>query len=277
MEKAQSTRGKHQNCPVYRGSAPHLSLGNSSRRDLDGRDKWRNQMELRDHHSLHTIAWHQFRVLSRIALLSVLPLAGMMSVSRSDSAPAVPQELQFDIVRKGAVVGHHQITFRRDGENLRVNSDLKIRIKMLFFTVFRYKQTREEVWRGGKLIGLVSLADDDGTLYDIKGAVGPKGLIITAGNLSWILPPDSVPASYWNMSMVTAKGPLVNAQSGRVTDVKPVRVGDEEVTAGGKQIVATHYRLFAKTPRDVWYDANGRWVKMTTTVRDGSLVEWVLK
>ena len=200
-----------------------------------------------------------------------------MSVSRSDTAPAVPQELQFDIVRKGAVVGHHQITFRRDGKNLQVHSDLKIEVKVLFFTVYDYKQTREEVWRDGKLIGLVSQADDDGTLYDIKGAAGPKGIIITSGKLSWILPPGSVPASYWNMSMVTEKGPLVNAQSGRVTDVKPVRVGDEKITVGGRQIVATHYRLFAHTPRDVWYDANGRWVKMTTTVRDGSLVEWVLK
>lgn len=230
-----------------------------------------------DHHSLHIVSWRQFRVLSRIALTSVLLLDGMISVSRSEPGTAVPQQLLFDIVREGTVVGHHQITFRRDGDNLQVRSDLKIKVKVLFFTVYRYKQTREEVWRDSKLIGLVSRADDDGTLYDIKGLAGPKGIIITSGKLSWILPPDSVPASYWNISMVTGKGPLVNAQSGRVTDVKPVRIGDEKVTVAGKQIVATHYRLIAETPRDVWYDANGRWVKMTTTGSDGSLVEWVLK
>ena len=239
--------------------------------------KWRNSMAPRDHDSLYTIAWHQFRVLSRIALLCVLFLAGMISVSRSDSAPTVPQELHFDIVREGTAIGDHQITFRRNGKNLQVHSDLQIKIKMLFFTVYRYKQTREEEWRDGKLIGLVSQADDDGTLYDIKGAAGPKGIIITSGKLSWILPPDSVPASYWNMSMVTEKGPLVNAETGRLTDVKPVRIGNEKVTVAGKQIIATHYRLVAKTPRDIWYDASGRWVKMTTTVRDGSLVEWVMK
>jgi hypothetical protein len=216
-------------------------------------------------------------MLSRIVLLSVLLSAWMTSVSRSDSAPAAPQELHFDIVRKGAVVGHHQISFRRHGENLQVHSDLKINVKMLFFTAYRYTQTREEVWRDGKLIGLMSRADDDGTLTDIKGAAGPNGIIITSGKLSWILPPDSVPASYWNVSMVTEKGALVNAESGRVTNVKPVRIGEESVTIAGKQIVATHYRLFDKARRDVWYDASGRWVKLTMVAEDGSILEWVLK
>jgi hypothetical protein len=234
-------------------------------------------MEPRDYHSVYTISWHLFRVLSRIVLLSVLPFAWMTSVSKSDPALGAPQELHFDVVRKGAVVGQHQITFHRNGENLQVHSDLKINVKMLFFTAYRYNQTREEVWRDGKLIGLVSRADDDGTLTDIKGTAGPKGIIITSGKLSWTLPPDSVPASYWNVSMVKEKGPLVNAESGRVTNAKPVRIGEESLVIAGKQIVATHYRLFAREPRDVWYDASGRWVKLTMVAEDGSILEWVLK
>ena len=212
-----------------------------------------------------------------MAFLSMLLLAAMLSVCAAAAAPALPQNLQFDIVRAGAVVGHHRITFRQDGDKLVVHSDVKIKVKMLFFTVYRYKQTREEVWRDGKLIALASRADDDGTLYDIKGAAGPNGLIITSGKLSWILPPDSVPASYWNMSMVAGKGPLVDAQSGRVIAVKAMRIGEEKVTAGGRQIVATHYRIVAETPRDVWYDDSGRWVKMNTAGSDGAVVEWVLK
>jgi uncharacterized protein DUF6134 len=234
-------------------------------------------MEHGEHHSVFTIARHQLRVLFRIALLSALLFAWMASVSRSDSPPAVPQELHFDIVRKGAVVGHHQISFRRYGENLQVHSDLKINVRMLFFTVYHYKQTREEVWRGGKLIALASKADDNGTPYDIKGDAGPNGMKITSGKLTWLLPSDSVPASYWNMSTVTGAGPLVDAQSGRVIDVKPLRIGDEKMMVGGKQVLATHYRIVAETPRDVWYDASGRWVKLRMSGEDGSVIEWVLK
>jgi hypothetical protein len=218
------------------------------------------------------------RILSSAAkILTVLLVTAGLTDPASNANQPLPQDLRFDVVRKGAVVGHHQITFRHDGENLHVHSDLQIKVKLLFFTLYRYQQTRDEVWRDSKLIALVSRADDDGTLYDIKGAAGPKGIVITSGKLNWILPADSVPASYWNMSMVMGKGPLVNAESGRVTDLKPMRIGEEKVTAGGKQIIATHYRIVAKTPRDVWYDTSGRWVKMITVGKDGSSVEWVLK
>jgi hypothetical protein len=100
---------------------------------------------------------------------------------------------------------------------------------------------------------------------------------VTSGKESWTLPAESVPASYWNISMVTARGPLVDSLSGKLLHQRVVKLGQETVRAGGRNILATHYRLEAKRPRDVWYDASGRWVKMRAIGRDGSVAEWVLK
>jgi len=211
-------------------------------------------------------------------LLAAFLGTGATAVPASAGAPAVPQTLDFDIAHEGDVVGHHRVTFRQDGDKLIVHSELKIEVEVLFLTVYRYQQTRDEVWRNGKLVALTSTADDDGTPRDIQGAAGLDGRIkVTSGKDSWTLPADSVPASYWNMSMVTAKGPLVDSLSGQVLVQRVVKLGQEIVKAGGRDIVATHYRLEAKRARDVWYDASGRWVKMRTFGRDGSVAEWVLK
>jgi hypothetical protein len=153
---------------------------------------------------------------------------------------------------------------------------LEIEVEVLFLTVYRYQQTREELWRNGRLIALVSTADD-GTRHDIRGQAGPDGLRMTSGTDHWTLPPDSVPASFWNLSMVTQKGPLVDWLTGRILHNRIVKLGQETVRAGGRDVVATHDRLEAKHPRDIWYDASGRWVKMRTLARDGSTAEWVLK
>ena len=193
-----------------------------------------------------------------------------------DAAQAVPQALEFDIVHVGHVVGHHHICFRREGDRLVVHSELKIEVKMLSLVVYRYQQAREEVWRDGKLIALSSRADDDGTPHDIEGQLGRDGLKMISGKDRWTLPPDSVQASYWNVSMVTEKGPLVDSLTGRILNNRVVNLGQETVRAAGRDIVATHYRLEAKRPRDVWYDASGRWVKMRAIARDGSVAEWVL-
>jgi Family of unknown function (DUF6134) len=204
-------------------------------------------------------------------------VAVAMSCPKADAAQAVPQTLDFDIAHAGDVVGHHRVTFRQDGDKLVVHSELKIEVKVLFLTVYRYQQTRDEVWRNGKLIALASSADDDGTPRDIKGAAGPDGIRVTSGKDSWTLPADSVPASFWNVSMVTEKGPLVDSLSGKIVAQKVVNLGQETVSAGGRDVTATHYRLEAKRPRDVWYDQSGRWVKMRMIGRDGSAAEWVLK
>jgi len=212
------------------------------------------------------------------AMLAALFLAAAALPARpSAAAPAVPQTLDFDIAHDGDVVGHHRVTFRQDGDRLVVHSELRIEVEALFLTVYRFEQTRDEVWRNGQLIALASTADDDGTPHEIKGAAGPNGMKVTSGKDSWTLPAGSVPASFWNVSMVTARGPLVDPLSGKVLDDRVVKLGQETIRAGGRTIVATHYRLGAKHPRDVWYDASGRWVKMRAIARDGSVAEWVLR
>jgi hypothetical protein len=200
-----------------------------------------------------------------------------VAAATSDAAQPPPQDLRFDIIRKNEVVGHHQITFRQDGDNLVVHSELKIAVQELTVTVFRYEQTRDEVWRGQKLVALASVANDDGTRYDIKGKAGPSGLNVISGDQTWTLPPDSLPASYWNLSMVTGKSPLVDAQSGRILPARAVKIGREAIKVRGKDVDATHYRLGTRQPPDIWYDASGRWVKMRAVGRDGSVAEWVLK
>jgi uncharacterized protein DUF6134 len=214
----------------------------------------------------------------RTLLAAALLLLGLAAAApASAGTQAVPQTLEFDIARAGDIVGHHRISFRQDGDRLVVHSELKIELAVLFIIVYRYQQTREEVWRDGRLIALISTADDDGTPHDIEGQAGPDGLRMTSGKDRWTLPPDSVPASFWNLSMVTGKGPLVDSLTGRILDGRVVNLGPETVRAGGRDIVATHYRLVAKRPRDIWYDASGRWVKMRAIGRDGSAAEWVLK
>jgi hypothetical protein len=176
------------------------------------------------------------------AVLVLLATAGPASAGTQ----AVPQTLEFDIARQGNVVGHHRIDFRTEGDRLVVHSELKIELEMLSITVYRYQQTREEVWRNGKLVALASRADDDGTPHDIKGQAGPDGLRMSSGKERWTLPPNSVPASFWNVSMVTERGPLVDSLTGRILPSRIVNLGPETIHAGGRDIVATHYRLEAK-------------------------------
>src|SRR5215831_4903139 len=226
---------------------------------------------------MRRIGLHGHSIQLRL-LAAALLVASAIFLPPSQAAQTPPPELDFKIVRDGDVVGHHRLTFRQDGDTLVVRSDLKIEVTGLLGTAYRYEQTRSELWRNSKLVAMASVANDDGTHYDIKGQAGPGGMTVTSQGKSWTLPADSVPASYWNISMVKAQGhPLIDAESGTVLNAGVTKIGPEKINVRGQDIVATHYRLGAEQPRDVWYDAQGLWVKMRAKGKDGSVAEWVLK
>ena len=84
--------------------------------------------------------------------LAALLVAAAIFLPTSAASDAAPPDLEFKIVRAGDVVGYHRITFRQDGGDLVVRSDIKIAVEVLSFTAYRYEQTRSEVWRGRQLV-----------------------------------------------------------------------------------------------------------------------------
>jgi Domain of unknown function (DUF6134) len=220
--------------------------------------------------------------LRRWGLRCVLAAATLLAVASMTAAPGaaagqtLPRDLQFDVVRDGEVIGHHKITFRPDGDRLIAHSELAIKVDSLLVTLYRYEQTRDEVWRAGRLVAFAAKTDDDGARYDVKGEAGPDGIRVTSGRESWTLPADSLPASFWNGAMMAHRN-LIDAASGKLVQAKVTDHGSETIDAGGHKIRAIHYTYAASLPRDVWYDASGRWVKMRAVGIDGSFAEWVLK
>src|SRR5262245_23250531 len=68
----------------------------------------------------------------RVALAAALALLGLVTaLPASAGSQPVPRTLEFDIARKGDVVGHHRISFSGQGDKLIVRSDLEIEVEML--------------------------------------------------------------------------------------------------------------------------------------------------
>ncbi|HLI12330.1 MAG TPA: DUF6134 family protein [Alphaproteobacteria bacterium] len=214
----------------------------------------------------------------RAALWIAAALAGGLSAqgAAAQDATAPDRNLSFTVMRNGSVIGHHDVTFRHDGGKLIVDIDVSIKVDAMFVTVFRYTQQREETWQGGRLIAFASHTNNDGELYDNSGAAGPGGITVTSGAATWTLPADSLPIGYWDAAMVK-RGPLFDTVTGKPVVAAATAVGEETIEAAGRRITATHYRLEGPQPRDLWYDAQGRWVKMRARGRDGSIAEWILK
>lgn len=190
---------------------------------------------------------------------ALLPVIGRGAV-------AAPADITFRIMRGGSQVGTHVVRFRDDGDLLRARTEMRIRVTLAGFTVFRFTQDTEEAWRGDRLVGLESRADRNGTPGSCSVTVEGNGLRIrgTAGEA--VLPANAAPLTWWRAATLLGNNvPLFDVREGRAVQPRLERTRQ----ANGERI-----KLIGGEGAEVAYDARGNWTFFATTGEDGSSVTY---
>jgi len=203
-----------------------------------------------------------------------------LSIMIADPAFAAGADLpdgaiRFKVVRDGDEIGSHVLSVSHQGGDLVIDIEVRIAVKIAFVTVYRYEQTRREVWRDGRLVEFESATNDDGKKAAVKGrstgdslaVEGPKGTVNVAA--------DIIPNSYWNSETVRRTA-LLSTFDGSLLDIMVTDMGEETVNTAAGPVPARRYKLTGDLERELWYDGTGRWVHMRTT-RDDTPVDWILQ
>jgi len=235
--------------------------------------------------SLFSIAL--FAVLAAVALPAVaaepaqdsgVPVVGPPP---ADKIPVVDpialygDEILFDVYRKGQKVGEQSMYFSRNATgDLFVQVRFRLAIDVLFFTAYTYEYEASEIWRDNKMIALTSHVDDDGKVAktsarledDVFKIDGPRGTVLAS---SWVFP-----TNHWHRGQVESTV-ILNTLTGSLAHVRIERRGVEKVPTDRGDVDAEHF-VYTGDLRDtdVWYDAAGRWVKMTFKAKDKSTIEF---
>ena len=181
--------------------------------------------------------------------------------------------LAFSVIREGSPIGSHSLSFRREGEDLRVQVDILLEVKFAFLTVFRYQHRNDEVWRDGRLVSLDSRTDDDGNSYWVKARATDAGLAVEGSKGSFLAPADTIPTSYWNPATVE-QTQLLDTQRGGLMTVKTVESGKDVIETDLGSLSARRYDVSGDLNLQLWYSGDGEWVKIAFSAR-GSQVEYV--
>ena len=199
--------------------------------------------------------------LSLIPAGLALGLALGLTPAAFAAAPPPAGRLAFDVTRKGADIGDHVLSFTGGGADfdVKVATDIAVRVPLIRTKVYSYEQQSSEQWRGGQLVHVVSQTDDDGKAEAID---------VPVANL--------LPGSLWSADTVQATR-LINTIDGKTMRVQVADLGTEKIEAGGRGVVARHYRIAGDLDRDVWYDADGYLARLTLVADDGSTVIYVRK
>jgi len=233
----------------------------------------------------HT-GWIVGSILTVIALmLNALPARAACP----SEAPAPAQEtpldpvarygtdrLLFDVERKGKIIGTHETSFAGNGAKLVVENTMKLNVGFLFIDFFEFDYNATEIWCNGRFTRLQSTANRNGKIIETT-AIRKNGAIdVESPKGDLTLDPDIIPSNHWNVEVLNSQA-VLNTLTGGPDRVEILKQGTEEIIAEGQIHTATHYRYTGDLNVDVWYDDQGRWVKLRFPAEDGSTIEYVCR
>lgn len=183
-------------------------------------------------------------------------------------------ELVFKVLRDGDQVGFHRVVFRSEGDALIAKSEFSLEVKVLLFTAYRYRYISTDVWSHGCVVSVDATVDDNGDRSSVRANAENRRLTIAGPFGIEIADAGIFPTNHWHAGVIGAER-VLNTITGKVNDVRIVDDGVDWVQVNGEIRPVRRYHFTGDLRKTVWYDDDGRWVKMRFTAEDGSTIEYV--
>ncbi len=201
--------------------------------------------------------------------LLVCLLAGSAACALPHSSVAAPvgptpseaANRRFSVYYKGDRIGAHTTAYSDATGETRVTTEISLKVKALFFTVFAFSHQSVEVWQDGRLTSLDSKTVEDGAKIIVSGAATAQGFRVLSSAGPYVAAATSLTSNSLWTPAVLAQDTLIDAHHGGVIGVSAHRLPDEQLPLPGRTIRATRYRFI--TPYlagSIWYDEQDRWV-----------------
>jgi hypothetical protein len=212
----------------------------------------------------------------RFGAMFAAAVAAALLASAAQAMQVPSQPLNYTVLRDGAPVGRHVVTFQPTDGGTKVDITTDVAVKIAFITVYRFEHKGSEVWKDARLVALTSKTNDDGTDHQLQVEAKGDGLHVVGDGKATKADPGIVPASLWNPSLVT-QNVLLNTLDGQQMRVTVTDKGADTVMVQGKGVPARRYVVDGDLKRELWYDEAGTLVQIRFKAKDDSDILYVLR
>jgi hypothetical protein len=190
--------------------------------------------------------------------------------------PAAKDTRHFSVQYKGSRIGSHTVLSSAATGETRIKTEIRLLVKVAFFTAFAFEHRSEEIWRGARLVSLESETVEHGENLHVQGTATPQGFRVVSKSGPFIASAATLTSNSLWTPAVLEQETLVDAQHGGVIGVSSRKFADEQIVLDGREVPVTRYTFI--TPYlagSIWYDADNLWVRGEFE-RDGATIQYSL-
>ena len=180
--------------------------------------------------------------------------------------------LEYELFRNNTPIGYHKFDFKREGQNLIIDSEIKFKITKLGIDLYHYYAAGQERYNDGVFSGFSSKTNQNKKEKYVNISIDKmdKNLVIDGSSYKGKADKDFIIGTWWNHEIVQKKA-QISAVSGRIIEQKVEFLGKEDVTFGDKTYKTLKFNFSSTDPSlskdkklniDIWYEEDTYlWVK----------------
>ena len=182
------------------------------------------------------------------------------------------KRIEFDIYRNNKNIGKHIFSFKKQNNQLEIESEINFEIRKLGVVLYKYNVKGTEHYKDGKLIKFNSKTNQNGKEKYVNLEFTEGEYVIDGSSYKGNTSSDYLLGTWWNHSIVKADA-QISAVSGRIIKQKVTFIGKEKIEINGKIHNTLHFNFSStdeklnkdkKLNTDVWYEEDTlNWVKAT--------------
>jgi len=179
-------------------------------------------------------------------------------------------KVTYDIWRKNKIIGTHEILFSENNGVLTIETNIDVKVKILFMSAYTFFHQAKEVWKNSKFIKIDGYSDfEDEREYFIKGEVKNGFLFASGMDGELKLDKNLIPSNFWNID-VMYQDKIFDTQKGIVRKLDVREAGNEVIIINNAKINCTKFILNAtRHPKDkeqfpeytLWYSKDKELMK----------------
>lgn len=175
-------------------------------------------------------------------------LGGASAALACPAAAAQKASRTFRIIRDGDDIGSHVLDAVLGPSGFEIDIEIRIAVKILGITAYRYEMDNREVWQGGQIVSVNSVVNDDGTKDFAKANRNGTSLALEGSRFTGTAPVIAATTSYYTTDFLTRQ-PWISTQTGA-----PLDVG---ITPEGRE---RWWQTSGEIETKLGYDTSGEWV-----------------
>lgn len=208
------------------------------------------------------------------ALLGLPPAALASSSTGTVATPPHTYTYSIEHAPYGNI-GTFSDTIEQNGDTKRIDSRLRVAVRILGIVVHREEADRTEIWRDGRLVSFHSMTRVNGHPIEVTGEARPDGFVITSPDGTTVAPGTIYPSSPWVAHITDGPALMMSTKTGKLLPVTTLGGEQTQIEVRGSNVPVHHFEFLTDKRQDVWMDAQGVPVRFRTE-QSGKPVDFVL-